>query len=48
MIPTKVTPQNCLNSFVLKPVENLMSYDNHKIWISTKRGQIAQGFQNDS
>ena len=26
--------------FILKSVENLMSKDEHKLWLSTKRGEL--------
>ena len=32
---------------MLKPVENLMSYDEHKVWLSTRRGQLKTSLQED-
>lgn len=47
MIPTKPSTKNQMASFILKPIENLMSYDAQKIWISTKRGQVVRFGQVD-
>ena len=46
IIPVKLGEEmkssvSTLEHFHLKPLENLMSYDEHKLWLSTRRGELV-------